>query len=130
MVSMVADMLDFSESTSIPTNPRTGRAVGYAFVDLRTKEEADRAIEELSGQEVQERKVSVQVARKPSTATGSGNGAKKDTAEEAAAPTSDGEQAQQGGHKKGRGGSRGGRSRGKGGRGGAKVATYLASMAA
>lgn len=55
----------FSESTSIPTHPRTGRAVGYAFVDLTTPEEAQRAIAELSGKEVVERKVSVQLARKP-----------------------------------------------------------------
>lgn len=53
------------EDVSIPTNPRTGRAVGYAFVDLHTKEEAERAIAELSGKEVLERKVSVQAARKP-----------------------------------------------------------------
>ncbi|PUU78854.1 hypothetical protein B9Z19DRAFT_1125994 [Tuber borchii] len=55
------------ESTSIPTNPRTTRAVGYAFVDVTTKEEAERAIAELSGKEVLERKVSVQLARKPGT---------------------------------------------------------------
>jgi len=57
------------ESTSIPTNPRTGRAVGYAFVDLTTKEEAERAIAELSGKDVLERKVSVQLARKPGTSS-------------------------------------------------------------
>ncbi|RPB05207.1 hypothetical protein L873DRAFT_1663750 [Choiromyces venosus 120613-1] len=55
------------ESTSIPTNPRTTLAVGYAFVDVTTKEEAERAIAELSGKEVLERKVSVQLARKPGT---------------------------------------------------------------
>ncbi|KAG0129003.1 hypothetical protein HOY82DRAFT_488800 [Tuber indicum] len=55
------------ESISIPTNPRTSRAVGYAFVDVTTKEEAERAIAELSGKEVLERKVSVQLARKPGT---------------------------------------------------------------
>ncbi|KAF8467414.1 hypothetical protein BDZ91DRAFT_680580 [Kalaharituber pfeilii] len=58
------------ESVSIPTNPRTGRAVGYAFVDLHTKEEADRATTELSGKEVLGRKVSVQAARKPGVQTG------------------------------------------------------------
>ncbi|KAF8543223.1 hypothetical protein BDD12DRAFT_726771 [Trichophaea hybrida] len=99
------------ESTSIPTNPRTGRAVGYAFVDLTTKEEADRAIAELSGKEVQERKVSVQLARKPGS---TGNGVKKEVEE---APAQEGEQTQQ--SKRGRGGFRG-RARGRGGRGGAK----------
>ena len=54
-----------SESVSIPKNPRTDRPVGYAFVDLSTPSEADRAIAELSGKEILERKVSVQLARKP-----------------------------------------------------------------
>lgn len=53
------------ESVSIPKNPRTDRPVGYAFVDLSTPSEAERAIAELSGKEVLERKVSVQLARKP-----------------------------------------------------------------
>ena len=39
--------------------------MGYAFVDLSTPTEADRAIAELSGKEILERKVSVQLARKP-----------------------------------------------------------------
>ncbi|KAK0643652.1 hypothetical protein B0T16DRAFT_416422 [Cercophora newfieldiana] len=56
------------ESVSIPKNPRTDRPVGYAFVDLSTPSEAERAIAELSGKEVLERKVSVQLARKPETA--------------------------------------------------------------
>ncbi|KAF8418932.1 hypothetical protein EV426DRAFT_298523 [Tirmania nivea] len=60
------------ESVSIPTNPRTNRAVGYAFVDLHTKEEAEHAIIELSGKEVLERKVSVQAARKPGAQTSGG----------------------------------------------------------
>ncbi|KAK4230099.1 hypothetical protein QBC38DRAFT_358081 [Podospora fimiseda] len=53
------------ESVSIPKNPRTDRPVGYAFVDLSTPSEAERAIGELSGKEILERKVSVQLARKP-----------------------------------------------------------------
>ncbi|RCI08381.1 hypothetical protein L249_8955 [Ophiocordyceps polyrhachis-furcata BCC 54312] len=48
-----------------PTNPRTDRPVGYAFVDLSTPTEAQRAIDELSGKEILGRKVSVQLARKP-----------------------------------------------------------------
>lgn len=56
-----------SESTSIPKNPRTDRPVGYAFVDLSTPTEAERAISELSGKEILDRKVSVQLARKPET---------------------------------------------------------------
>jgi RNA recognition motif-containing protein len=56
------------ESVSIPKNPRTDRPVGYAFVDLSTPTEAERAIAELSGKEILERKVSVQLARKPEPA--------------------------------------------------------------
>lgn len=54
-----------SEGVTIPKNPRTERSVGYAFVDLSTPTEAERAIAELSGKEILERKVSVQLARKP-----------------------------------------------------------------
>lgn len=57
-----------SESVSIPKNPRTDRPVGYAFVDLSTPSEAERAIAELSGKEILERKVSVQLARTPQPA--------------------------------------------------------------
>ncbi|KYK59580.1 RNP domain protein [Drechmeria coniospora] len=56
------------ESVSIPKNPRTDRPVGYAFVDLSTPTEADNAIAELSGKEILERRVSVQLARKPEAA--------------------------------------------------------------
>jgi RNA recognition motif-containing protein len=75
-----------SESVSIPKNPRTDRPVGYAFVDLSTPTEAERAIAELSGKEILERKVSVQLARKPEPAAekvegtngeGSGEGARR-----------------------------------------------------
>lgn len=92
----------FSESTSIPTNPRTGRAVGYAFVDLATKEEAEKAIAELSGSDLVERKVSVQLARKPTAKTEENSNEEGDNAE--------------GQGKRGRGGARGrGRARGRGG---------------
>ncbi|KAF3344275.1 Putative aspartic-type endopeptidase OPSB [Verticillium dahliae VDG2] len=60
------------ESVSIPKNPRTDRPVGYAFVDLSTPTEAERAISELSGKEILERKVS--------------DGAQEEGAEAAAAP--------------------------------------------
>lgn len=73
------------ESVSIPKNPRTDRPVGYAFVDLSTPSEAERAIAELSGKEILERKVSVQLARKPevnekpeaAAAEGSADGARR-----------------------------------------------------
>lgn len=100
------------ESTSIPTNPRTTRPVGYAFVDLSTSTEAQRAMSELSGKEILSRKVSVQLARKPETA-----------AERAEAAHSGGEGVSGGegtrrrlsGRGRGRGRGRGGRT-GRGGR--------------
>ena len=57
-----------SETTSIPLNPRTTRPVGYAFVDVSTPSEAERAISELNGKTIMDRKVSVQLARKPEPA--------------------------------------------------------------
>ncbi|KAK5072302.1 hypothetical protein LTR70_010480 [Exophiala xenobiotica] len=84
------------ESTSIPVNPRTNRPVGYAFVDLQKAEDADKAIENLSGTDILDRKVSVQLARKPDEAG-----------------KSDGANAER---KRSTGRGRGGRGRGRGGR--------------
>lgn len=85
-------------------NPRTNRPVGYAFVDLATAQEAQDAIQQLSGKEILERKVSVQVARKP------------EPAEAKEGAVSGGEGAS-GGEGRKRGLNRGrGRGRGRGGR--------------
>jgi len=104
------------ESSSIPTNPRTSRPVGYAFVDLSTATEAQRAISELSGKEILSRKVSVQLARKPET-----------LAEKAEAAASGGEGVSGGeGHRRRNSGRGRGRGRGRGGRtgrGGRRQAT-------
>lgn len=88
-------------------NPRTNRPVGYAFVDLATAHEATAAIEELSGKEILQRKVSVQLARKPEPAEAKAEGA-----------TSGGEGASgTEGRKRAGGRARGrGRGRGRGGR--------------
>lgn len=101
-----ADALSDSESTSIPKNPRTDRPVGYAFVDLSTPSEAERAITELSGKEILERKVSVQLARKPEPA-----GEKT----EGAVSGGDGAEGTEGGRRRQSGRGRG-RGRGRGGR--------------
>jgi hypothetical protein len=53
------------ESTSISINPRTGRPTGYAFVDLKSAWKAKLAIASLSGKDILQRKVSVQLARNP-----------------------------------------------------------------
>jgi len=96
------------ESTSIPKNPRTDRPVGYAFVDLSTPSEAERAIAELSGKEILDRKVSVQLARKPEA-----NAEKT----EGAASGGEGVSGGEGGRRRPAGRGRG-RGRGRGGRGG------------
>jgi RNA recognition motif-containing protein len=97
-----------SESTSIPKNPRTDRPVGYAFVDLSTPSEAERAIAELSGKEILDRKVSVQLARKPEQnadkAEGTASGGEGQNGEE-------GNQRRPSGRGRGRGRGRGGRDR-------------------
>jgi RNA recognition motif-containing protein len=46
-------------------NPRTEHPVGYAFVELSSASEAERAITELSGEKILGREVSVQLSRKP-----------------------------------------------------------------
>jgi RNA recognition motif-containing protein len=56
------------EAVTIPKNPRTEKAVGYAFVDLSAPSESERAIQELAGKEILERKVSVQLAHRPDAA--------------------------------------------------------------
>ncbi|XXG98437.1 Putative electron transfer flavoprotein subunit [Hypoxylon texense] len=93
------------ESVSIPKNPRTDRPVGYAFVDLSTPTEADRAIAELSGKEILERKVSVQLARTPQPAGEKTEGA------------TNGESGAEGSRRRGSGRGRG-RGRGRAGRAG------------
>ena len=98
-----------SESVSIPKNPRTDRPVGYAFVDLSTPTEAERAIEELSGKEILERKVSVQLARKPEPAGEKTEGANGEGEGE------EGARRRASGRTRGRGRGRGGRA-GRGGR--------------
>ncbi|KAK7754085.1 hypothetical protein SLS62_003931 [Diatrype stigma] len=96
------------ESVSIPKNPRTDRPVGYAFVDLSTPTEAERAIAELSGKDILERKVSVQLARTPQPAGEKAEGANGDSGAE-------GSRRRASGRGRGRGRGRAGRA-GRGGR--------------
>ncbi|KMU79231.1 Grp1p [Coccidioides immitis RMSCC 3703] len=80
----------------------TNRPVGYAFVDLATAQEAQAAIAALTGKDILERRVSVQIARKPEPAEGKAESGAEGTA---------------GGQGRKRGGGRGrGRGRGRGGR--------------
>ncbi|KAJ5198896.1 Nucleotide-binding alpha-beta plait [Penicillium cf. griseofulvum] len=103
------------ETTSIPVNPRTNRPVGYAFVDIATAAEAAAAIQALSGKEILQRKVSVQLARKPEPAE----------AKEGAASGGEGSEGRKraGGRGRGRG-----RARGRGGRTGRSRAVCAQSL--
>lgn len=58
----------YVQSVRIPTNPRTARPVGYAFVDLYIPSQLEQAVDELNGKSLLERKVSIQLA-KPGSAT-------------------------------------------------------------
>ena len=97
-----------SESTSIPTNPRTTRPVGYAFVDVSTPSEAERAVTELNQKSILDRAVFVQLARKPD---------ENQTNGEASAPR---KRSSTRGRGRGRAGRRGGGAR-RNGRGGKKA---------
>jgi RNA recognition motif-containing protein len=114
----IADISSLSESTSIPKNPRTDRPVGYAFVDLSTPSEAQRAIDELSGKEILERKVSVQLARKPEQAGEKSEKTDKKEGEASGGEAGEGHRRRASGRGRGRGrgrGARGGRAGGAGG---------------
>ncbi|KAI4231230.1 MAG: hypothetical protein L6R40_007800 [Gallowayella cf. fulva] len=50
------------EAISIPQNPHTSRPTGYAFVNLAEPEQAARAVKQLGGSSVLNRKVSIQAA--------------------------------------------------------------------
>ncbi|KAK6384548.1 hypothetical protein LTS17_002111 [Exophiala oligosperma] len=50
-------------SVFLPINPRTNRPAGYGFVNLQTASQAENASRSLSGKEILDRKVSVQIAR-------------------------------------------------------------------
>jgi RNA recognition motif-containing protein len=107
-MSAASSFETYSEGVSIPTNPRTNRPVGYAFVDLSTPTEADRAIAELNGLIILERKVSIQLARKPEApGEGAGSGGEGASGNETRRRNS--------GRGRGRGRARGGRV-GRGGR--------------
>ena len=84
--------------------------MGYAFVDVSTPSEAERAIEQLNGKTIMDRKVSVQLARKPEPAA-------------EAAETGESQQRRRNSTRnRGRGRGRGGRAA-RGGRGGRKGET-------
>ena len=77
--------MSYRENVTIPANPRTCRHVPYAFVTVSTPDEADRAMSLLSGNEILDRKISVERARAEETkAPTSSNTVTKDVASAAA----------------------------------------------
>lgn len=83
--------------------------MGYAFVDVSTPSEAERAVTELNGKTITDRKVSVQLARKPEETTGAA------TTTTTNGETTEGEtgrkRSSKSGRGRGRGSRRGGRAR-------------------
>lgn len=53
------------ESTEIAINPRRNRPCGYAFAVMKTADDAQKAVRDLSGKELLERELLVQLARNP-----------------------------------------------------------------
>ena len=92
------------ESANVVEDRETGRSRGFGFVEMSSKEEADNAIQELNGKEVEGRSLTVNEAKPRENRTGGGGGG--------------GRGGYGGGGGGGRGGSGGGYGGGGGGRGG------------
>ena len=60
------------ESVRLITDRNTGRSKGFGFVEMGADEEADRAISELNGKEVQGRQITVSEAKPPRPRGGGG----------------------------------------------------------
>ncbi|KAL8931988.1 MAG: hypothetical protein Q9216_007001 [Gyalolechia sp. 2 TL-2023] len=64
-----ADLKDFfkaypPEAIRIPVKPKTGRPLGFAFVDLSSSSDAFQAIQQLNGTSLHGRKISIQISKK------------------------------------------------------------------
>lgn len=62
------------ESVTVVTDPYTGRSRGFGFVEMSSQEEAEGAIKQLNGKEVDGRTITVNVARPREERGGSGGG--------------------------------------------------------
>src|SRR2546429_589034 len=62
------------ESASVITDRATGRSRGFGFVEMSSASEAERAITELNGHELQGRKLNVSEARERTGGAGGGGG--------------------------------------------------------
>ena len=86
------------ESANVVEDRDTGRSRGFGFVEMSSKEEADNAIEQFNGKEIEGRSLTVNEAKPRENRTGGGGFG--------------------GGNRGGGGGGRGGYGGGGGGRGG------------
>ena len=62
------------ESATVVTDRATGRSRGFGFVEMSSPSEAERAIAELNGRELQGRKLNVSEARERTGGGGGGGG--------------------------------------------------------
>ena len=62
------------ESASVVEDRDTGRSRGFGFVEMSSKEEGERAIEELNGKEVDGRELKVNEAKPRENRSGGGGG--------------------------------------------------------
>ena len=62
------------ESASVISDRNTGRSRGFGFVEMSSAGEAERAISELNGREVQGRAINVSEAKERSEGGGGGGG--------------------------------------------------------
>lgn len=61
-------------SVKIPVDSMSGRSRGFGFVEMESSEEADKAIEDMDGKEMNGRKINVSIARERSTSERGGGG--------------------------------------------------------
>lgn len=62
------------ESVKVVTDPQTGRARGFAFVEMATEEEAQKAVASLNGKVFKDRTLVVSEARQESRDRGGSSG--------------------------------------------------------
>ena len=59
-------------SADVVTDPETGRSRGFGFVEMATSEEADQAVTQLNGRELDGRPLRVEIS-KPKASAGAGS---------------------------------------------------------
>ncbi len=97
-------------STKIITDKVTGRSKGYGFIEMPNDDEANKAIEELNGSEIEGREIVVNVAQERKRDSRSGGGFNRGGG--------------RGGYGNNRGGGGGGYNRDRGNRGGGYRSEY------